>query len=235
MSSRNLHSIFALVLLLAGAPATHAQFAVIDVASLTQLISEVQTLEQQLATARNQLVQAQSEYQSITGARGMQQLLAGTPRNYLPPDWATLQSVLHGGSGYPAFAGDMQGAVKTVAVLSTAQLAALPPAAGGQLQAGRQSVALLQSVSHEALANSSGRFAAMQQLIDAIGRADDQKSILELQARIAAEQGMLQNENTKLQVLYRALQAQQWANSQAARELTIAGHGQFDGRFQPNP
>jgi type IV secretion system protein VirB5 len=235
MSCQKMRNIVAVTLLLASAPAAHAQFAVIDVASLAQLISEVQTLEQQLATARNQLAQAQSEYQSITGARGMQQLLAGTPRNYLPPNWATLQGVLHGGGGYPALTGDVQGALRTTAVLSAAQLAALPPAAGNQLQAGRQSVALLQSVSHEALTNSSDRFAAMQQLIDAIGRADDQKSILELQARIAAEQGMLQNENTKLQVLYRGLQAQQWANSQIARELTVAGHGQFDGRFQPHP
>ena len=43
----------------------------------------------------------------------------------------------------------------------------------------------LQSLSHEALANSSGRFAALQQLIDAIGGASDQKAILELQARIS--------------------------------------------------
>ncbi|HSY05773.1 MAG TPA: type IV secretion system protein [Steroidobacteraceae bacterium] len=235
MSNRNTFGILALATLLTGSPAAHAQFAVIDVASLTQLISEVQTLEQQLATAHSQLSQAQSEYQSITGARGMQQLLAGTSRNYLPPDWGTLQSALHGPGGYPTLAGDVQGALRATVVLSATQLAALPPAAGTQLQNGRQSAALLQSVSHEALANSSGRFAAMQQLIDAIGRADDQKSILELQARIAAEQGMLQNENTKLQVLYRGLQAQQWANAQTVRELTVAGHGQFAGRFQPHP
>jgi len=236
MSNRNPLGIFlAVASLLAGAPAAHAQFAVIDVASVTQLISEVRTLEQQLATARSQLSQAQSEYESITGARGMQQLLAGTPRNYLPPDWGTLQAVLHGPGGYPALAGDVQGALKATAVLSAAQLAALPPAPGIQLQTGRQSAALLQGVSHEALVNSSGRFAAMQQLIDAIGRAEDQKSILELQARIAAEQGMLQNENTKLQILYRALQAQQWVKAQTVRELTVAGHGQFAERFQPHP
>jgi len=46
------------VLLCAAAPAVHAQFAVIDVASLTQLVSEVQTLEQQLATARAALAGA---------------------------------------------------------------------------------------------------------------------------------------------------------------------------------
>jgi type IV secretion system protein VirB5 len=225
----------ALTLLFGVAPAARAQFAVIDVASLSQLVSEVQVLEQQLATARGELIQAQTAYQSITGARGMGRLLAGTVRNYLPPDWATVQGALQGSARYPQLAADLQNAIGAVAVLSGQQLAALPPAASAQLQAWRQTVALLQSLSHESLANSSSRFAAIQQLIDAIAQATDQKSILELQARITGEEDMLQNEHTKLQVLYQALQAQDWANSQRARELTVAGHGQFASRFQPQP
>ena len=120
-------------------------------------------------------------------------------------------------------------------MLSAGQLAALSPGATAQLQAERQSAALLQSLTHQALANSSSRFAAVQQLIDAIARAGDQKAILDLQARIAAETSMLQNEHTKLQVLYQGVQADQWANAQRLRELAIAGHGQFDSRFQPRP
>ena len=233
--SRDIRFLMTLVALLAVTSAAHAQFAVIDVASLTQLVSEVQTLEQQVATARNQLTQAQSEYQSITGARGMQQLLAGTTRNYLPADWAAVQSTLQGSGGYPALAAQARAVINSTGVLSPQQLDALAPTANAQVQAGRESVALLASFSHTALANASNRFASLQKLIDAIGAANDQKGILELQARIGAELGMLQNENTKLQVLYQAMQAQDWANAQRTRELTIAGHGQFDSRFQPHP
>jgi type IV secretion system protein VirB5 len=125
--------------------------------------------------------------------------------------------------------------MNATAVLSGQQLAALSPAASAQLQAWRQTVALLQSLSHESLANSSSRFAALQQLIDAIAQAGDQKAILELQARITGEEDMLQNEHTKLQVLYQGVQAQDWANAQRVRELTVAGHGQFANRFQPQP
>jgi type IV secretion system protein VirB5 len=236
MAKREIGFVLAWVVLLAAAPAAQAQFAVIDVASLTQLMSQVRTLEQQVATARTQLTQAQAEYQSITGARSMEQLLNGTVRNYLPQNWATLQSALQGGGGaYPALAADLSRALRVESVLSTGQLAALSPGASAQLQAGRQSAALLQSLTHEALVNSSSRFAALQQLIDAIARAGDQKAILDLQARISAEAGMLQNEHTKLQVLYQGAQADQWANIQRQRELTVAGHGQFDGRFQPQP
>jgi type IV secretion system protein VirB5 len=85
------------------------------------------------------------------------------------------------------------------------------------------------------LSNSSSRFAAIQQLISTIGTAADQKAALDLQARIAAEAGMLQNEQTKLQSLYQVAQAQQWANTQQDRESVISGHGQFTQRFEPSP
>ncbi|MGH8133594.1 MAG: type IV secretion system protein [Steroidobacteraceae bacterium] len=239
MYQREVRFLVVFVTLFAGIPAAHAQFAVIDVASVAQLVSEVRTLEEQLVTARNQLTQAQAEFQAITGSRGMQLLLAGSVRNYLPPDWATLQGALPGGMGaagaYSTLAGDLARAISANAVLSAAQLTALPAAAGQSLQAARQSAAILQALTHEALANSSDRFAALQQLIDAIGAAGDQKAILELQARIGAEAGMLQNERTKLQDLYQGVQADRWVNEQRTRELIVAGHGRFDTRFQPHP
>jgi type IV secretion system protein VirB5 len=221
---------------MAAAPLAHAQFAVIDVASLTQLVTEVQTLEQQLATARSELTQAQAEFQSITGDRGMERLLSGISRNYLPPDWLGVQALAQpGGARFPALAAAVQGAVSTQAVLSAPQLALLPPAASAQLQAQRQSAALLQGLTHAALLNTSNRFGELQQLIDTIGQAADQKASLDLQARIAAEASMLQNEHTKLDVVYQTLQGEQWANAQHARELALAGHGTFVGRWQPRP
>ena len=145
------------------------------------------------------------------------------------------QQALQGGAGYATLSADLSSAVKANAVLSAQQLAALSSAANQQLRADRQTVALMQAVSHEALATTSMRFAALQQLIDAITSATDQKSVLDLHARIGAETGMLQNEQTKLQVLYQGLQAEQWANEQRARELAAAGHGQFATRFEPAP
>ena len=42
---------------------------------------------------------------------------------------------------------------------------------------------------------------------------------------INAEQAMLQNENTKLMVLYHAAQAQELTRAQQAKELSIANRG----------
>jgi len=219
--------------LIAAAPAAHAQFAVIDVGAITQLIVQVRTLADQLQTAREHLAQTQSEFRSMIGGRGMELLLAGTKRNYLPPDWAQLQDVLKNASGaYSALSMSLRETIRANAVLSGEQLAALAPAERQEIATARETAAMLQVLARQALATTSDRFAAIQQLIDAIPAAADQKAILDLQARIGAEQGMLQNEQTKLQVLYQTTQGQAWAAQQSTHEQVVAGHGQFSSRFQ---
>jgi type IV secretion system protein VirB5 len=204
----------------------HAQFAVIDVASLAQLVQQYATLQQQLSTAGNQLTQAQSAYAAITGSRGMQNLLSGTNRNYLPTNWSQLSQVMSGSSGaYPGLAANVTSIQKANAVLTPSQVAALSPTEQAQLTQARQNPALLQATSRTALANSSDRFASLQQLIGAIGSAADEKGSLDLTARIAAEQAMEQNEQTKLHVLYQVAQAQEWSRAQQVRERAIADQG----------
>ena len=225
-SMRSGISILAVGALLAAAPAAHAQFAVIDVASVTQLIQEVQTAAQELQTAQNELAQARQSYQSLTGTRGMQNLLSGTNRNYLPTDVTSLEATLSGSGGsYGALAASVQAAMSRNAVLSPTALASLSAAERNAIVAQRQAVALQQGISSQALANSSGRFAQVQQLISTIGSAQDPKAILDLQARVSAEQGMLEAEQTKLRVLYQTLRAQQAAEEQASREQAIADVG----------
>jgi type IV secretion system protein VirB5 len=114
-------------------------------------------------------------------------------------------------------------------------LATLSPSQQQEIQSNRQLNAMQQAVSHEALVNTSNRFASIQSLIAAISTARDQKAILDLQARISAEVGMLQNEQTKLQVLYQVTQAQQATLEQQGRERVIDLHGRFETRFQPVP
>jgi type IV secretion system protein VirB5 len=202
-----------------------AQWAVVDAPAIIQLIQQVANAEQQLATARNQLVQAQQALQTMTGGRGMEQLLGGTVRNYLPSNWPQVSAA--------AASPDTQSIVASSAVLTPSQIAAMPPSAQQMLQGSRQWIGWQQSMSRQAVSNASSRFASLQALISAIPSASDQKGILDLQARISAELGMLQNEQTKLQVLNQATQAQQAALQQQARERVISGHGLFDARFRP--
>jgi type IV secretion system protein VirB5 len=224
-----------LIISLSATPAARAQWAVIDVGAIAQLIQEVQTMSQQLITAEAQLQQTKNTLQSMSGGRGMQTLLSGTDRNYLPTSSAQLTSAMQGGGPYPGLTSDVRNAANANAVLTPAQLAVLSPSDQQQITAARQAAALRQAIAQEALTNSSGRFAALQSLISAIGSASDQKAILDLQARIAAELGMLQNEQTKLQVLAQAGDALNAVNAQRNVELSIAGQGRFETRFQPAP
>lgn len=203
-----------------------AQWAVVDVGAIAQLIEQVATLREQLETARNQLDQARQQYESTTGRRGMEQLLAGTVRNYLPPDWQALERALNGLEGnYSALTAQLASMVEANAVLTPDQLTRLSNQERAQLDAARKSAALLQVTSRRALEASSERFASLQQLINAIPAAEDPKAVQDLQARISAEQAMLLNEHTKLMVLYHAAQAEELARRQRASELAIASIG----------
>lgn len=214
------------LLTLGSARPAHAQFAVIDVAAIGQLVQEVRQLEEQVATARGQLAQAQAEYAAMTGNRGMQNLLAGTLRNYLPMNFSQLSQVMGGSSAsYAALATNVRSLMTANAVLTPIQVSALSATEQALLGLARENPALLQATASTALSNSSDRFASLQQLISAIGTAADEKASLDLTARITAEQAMLQNESTKLQVLYQLGQAQEWSRLQQLRERLIADQG----------
>lgn len=208
------------------ASGSSAQMAVIDVRAITQMAQQLRVLRDQLANARSQLTQAQAQFAALTGSRGMERLLEGAARNYLPPDWEVFERTLRRvESSYAALGAQVEAVIEGNAVLTPAQTAHLVPDQREQLEAARQSAALLQVTSRQALQVSSERFTALQSLIDAIPGATDSKAALDLQARIAAEQAMLQNEHTKLMVLYQTLEAEDRAREQRARELAVAHIG----------
>jgi type IV secretion system protein VirB5 len=214
------------LLLLGWAPAAHAQWAVIDVASIQQLVQEVATMREELTTAQAELSQARSEYAAMTGSRGMDQLLSGENHNYLPADWAELDAVLQGAGGaYESLASSVQTLIASNAVLTPQQVATLSPAEQAQLQADRSSTALLQAMTQQALSTTSARFQSLEQLIAAIPRAADEKASLDLGDRISAEEAMLQNDQIKMGVLYQLARADTEANDERAREQAIADIG----------
>ena len=223
--------------LLAFAPVGTARaqgIPVIDVASLIQLIQQLQYWVQQIQLMKNQVSQLQQSYTAITGPRGMQNLLAGNQRNYLPPDWNQMLAVLDNTTpAYGGLSAQAQTVMNANAVLSSRDVRALSPSQQQILAQGRKAAALLQVMSRAAYQNTSQRFVALQQLINAIGTAQDAKAIQDLQGRIAAEQAMLQNEQTKLQVLYQSAQADQLAQQQRVREESLSGVGSYGAAKHP--
>jgi type IV secretion system protein VirB5 len=209
-----------------GNPPAQAQWAVVDVGAITQLIAQVKQLEAALQVAQSTLTQAQQAYSAITGGRGMQLLLPGINRNYLPGTWTQLMGAQSGAGGeYGALGSDLTATIQRNAILTPTITGNFSAAENAQLTARRGAVALQESLTRQELANVSQRFASIQTLINAIPTATDQKGILDLQARIQVEQGMLQNENSKLHVLYEAAQSQAQTEHARADEQAIADIG----------
>ena len=224
------------LLLIAVAPIARAQWAVIDVAAVARLSAELQTLDQSLTTQQQVFGAAEAQLRGMSGTRGMQDLLGGIRRNYLPENWAQLRAAADGSPGsYPDLSAAVRGAMSAHAYLSSGQLQSLSPSARQQLLATRRTAALLEAISASALSDASARFSGLKQLIATIGTAQDQKSILDLTARIGAEQTMLENEQTKLRVLFAAAEAERWIDHEREREAAIAAQGNFATRFRPTP
>jgi type IV secretion system protein VirB5 len=208
------------------APQAQAQFAVIDVGAIAQLIQQVATMRDQLMTAKDQLDQARDALNSMRGRRGMEGLLSGEERNYLPADWPEWERTLQQATReYRALSRDLDRIMRANEVLTPDYVARWTPDQRERFLESRRSAAAMQMMSRKALESTSARFDSIEQLVRAIGSAADQKAILDLNARIAAEQAMLQNEHTKLGVMYEAMRAEETARKQRARELAIQARG----------
>jgi type IV secretion system protein VirB5 len=217
-------------------PPAQAQWAVIDAASIEQLLVQIEYWKEQVAGMSQQLDQLQQTHAALTGGRGMESLLAtsNAQRNYLPADWAEMRKVLDGAGGkYGGLSAAVAAAIDARKLLSDARLEGLGAAERDSLLKARQAAAGAAVTAQRAFTNAGQRFEALQGLVNAIGDAADAKAIADLEARIAAEQAMLGNEQAKLATLYQAAQAEQWAQAAELREAAIAGHGEFASRFHP--
>ena len=183
-----------------GSAPANAGIPVIDVANLAQAIEQViswgQQLEgmaQQYKELIQQYQQLQQTYASLTGPRGMQNLLPVnlSSRNYLPANYSQLQAVITGSSSqYPQLAMQVQGSLQSYAILPAPQVAAFSSPAQQFLTRSRQTAAALNVLAQQTQANASNNFGSLQGLITALGGTKDTKASLDLSGRIQSEQVM---------------------------------------------
>ena len=212
------------------APAAHAGIPVIDVTMVANAMQQIVHWQSQLTAMTQQYNQLRAQTSALTGPRGMESLmnLAPAQRAYLPPNANDLWAVIHGASGsYSGLASQAQAILRANAVLTGAQMGGLPPDARMVVEAGRNAASVFQASTQTAYQQTGQRFAALQQLITAVGTTTDAKASADLQARIAAEQAMLANEGNQMTMLYQMAQADRWAQEQRAREQGLARIGRL--------
>ncbi len=204
MSMRKTAMAMALTAGLAGgviAPVMAGGIPVIDVASLTQNIQQVTHALEQIRQLEAQLRQAEKELDSMSGVRGMAGIIASVYDNNM--DDVDLNGILSDNGIKSSRHYEMSG---NVADLYNAR---------------NRSAAYWKGRSTKFMIQAQQRFDQLQRLVAQVNAAPDQKDVLDLQARIQAEETMLQNELIKLNMMKSEAEAQRAIDDQKEVQIRL--------------
>lgn len=208
------------------APAAQAQIPVTDVASITQRAMEsAQQLAQlvnQLEQMKAQLEQARAQYEAMTGSRGMGSLLSGQNYQRIPTNWKETLNMINGSDGrYGNISSMANQVLHTMNGIDPNVFAEVDSSYGQLSGESANQAATYQALQGTEYNDTAARFDELKQLIAKIDQAPDEKAILDLNARIGAQQVMLQNEQLKMQALAQLRESQKDLQAAKAQQAWI--------------
>ena len=229
--------VFGVVLGVCLSSPTRAQIAVMDASSIQQQTqAQIETMAKwkiQYDQMINQIDQAKHHYESITGGRGLGEIMNDPAlRDYLPTDWQTIYDNVRN-SGYAGLNGraaDIYNANKLFDHCAHIKVDDHRRACEAQAVKPSQDKA----VALESYDSAKARVHQIDQLMKQINTTQDLKAMAELQARIAVEQANIQNEQTKLQLYTLAAAADDRIQAQRQREIQ-ARTWSVRGGIEPEP
>ncbi|AAW88296.1 attachment mediating protein VirB5-like protein (plasmid) [Aliivibrio fischeri ES114] len=209
-------------------PSVHAGFPVsvlVDVPgqlaqfqNMAQMLKEYATMLDQLNKMQEQLQQMEREYNSVTGTRGLGNILNNPDfSKHLPDNWQTiLRNIRY--NGYEGLDGAAKALRDASKVIDSCEYI--------EDRVERQNCAALalkpvqdQAFATNAYQKSYDRTAQIESLMNEINRTRDPKAIAELSARIQAEQALIQNEQTKLSMYQATSESEQRLLLQQQKEI----------------
>lgn len=179
---------------------------VIDAASLAQAIQQVQHMLQQIELMKNQIEIAETELDRISGARDM-------------------VGVLH--SAYDLAVTVDQDEILEDLGLKSAEENGLVGQEAELFDEGNANVAVRLGQSEKSLEQATERFSELAKLVAKVNDCPDPKDIQDLQARIQAEQVLLQNERIKLSMIQAQTEAREAAHKAKVRQALIKSAGEL--------
>lgn len=211
-------AVLAAAVVLCTAPA-HAQIPVTDAAAISKSweghLAELAKWADQLRAMEQQYAQLKSQYDAITGFRGMGQLMGNATRQVLPDGFTQsydrLITMGQGGVG--------DGAKKIYDVIKKLDCSHYQDP-NTKLSCEAQAYAQPENATYinGALDAAQERAQQLKQLIGQVDSAADMKAAADLANRIAAEQAMLQNEQTLVNLALAQRESQVALIAQARRE-----------------
>jgi type IV secretion system protein VirB5 len=179
---------------------------VIDVAGLAQAILQVKQGLDQIAQLKEQVQTAKRTLENMSTARGFGDILETEYSKQIDGESG---SVL---SDYGIKSSEDLGLEGTTADLH---------------KMSSESSAEYLDISNKSLEQIVDRFDKLAVLLDEVDKAEDQKDVLDLQARIAAEETFLDNEGAKLAMLQAKYEAKQVMNNEARKQAAIESAGEL--------
>ncbi|WP_027967760.1 type IV secretion system protein [Halomonas halocynthiae] len=186
-------------------PAMAGGIPVIDVSSLTQQILQVQHMLTQIEQLKSQLETANKELDSMSGVRGLGNVID---------------------SAYDTAVNVDPSQVLSDAGIRVANEHGLTGDVADLYDSGNQNTATWLGQSQKSLEQAQERFSELTGLVAEVNNSPDQKDILDLQARIGAEQVMLQNEMAKLSMFRSQAEANQALHAQRVQQMRVASSGE---------
>ena len=171
---------------------------VIDIANLIQTILQVLNDVTEIENQVQQITQLGDQLKSINGMRNLGNILNNPAlKNYVPAEAYTYLNAVNtsGYSGLNATAKSLRDAGMVYNCMDLAGAARTDCQAA--LAQPYQQKGLLQ----DAMKSAAGRLTQINSLMDQINGTSDQKAVLEIQARIGAENALLAHEVSQVQML----------------------------------
>jgi type IV secretion system protein VirB5 len=232
------------LLVLAGAltvlaPPARAQLAVYDATSYAKILQQAQTAMQQLQRLETQVQQGRQLLDSLNVNSNVNAIASqlSTPqlRQFLP-DISRYEAAIRGDFGGLGDLGIRAGQIRTANRIYT------PAAAAAQVGADKYSTDALEQSGNRiardmALGESIGdasaqRLQGLEQLRQALDTAPNARAVLDIQARIAAENALIQNDQMRLQGLAMVQQAQDRMQTQRDREQARQSTDEAEAAFR---
>lgn len=180
---------------------------VIDVSNLAQAIQQVMHMMEQIEQLKSQLDVAETQLDRISGSRGMGNILHST---------------------YDLVVSVDQNEILEDVGLKSAEENGLVGKEAELYDEANANVALQLGQSQKSLEQATDRFSELSKLVAKVNNCPDQKDILDLQARIQAEQTLLQNEMVKLAMIQAQAEARKAAHEAKVQQALINSKGNND-------
>ncbi|MUK76549.1 P-type DNA transfer protein VirB5 [Aliivibrio fischeri] len=195
-----------------------------QVKNMAQMLKEYATMVDQLDELQRQLRQMERDYNASTGSRGLGKVLNNPLfSKYLPDNWQTVLNNIRY-NGYEGLSGTAK-ALRDASKLFDECEYINDKSERRNCEALAVKPAQDKAYASEAYQKSYDRADQIESLMDEINRTRDPKAIAELNARIQAEQALIQNEQTKLTMYQETTQAEQRLLLQQQKEISARTWG----------